>query len=127
MMTCFLKTDTVWQIVLLILSQLTVFSCVIGVVLLFRRGCALRKLIRISVAFLLNTFLYTTLQLDSRITKGIHGIHLHSPYILLFLVVVLSFAYSLWALLSETKVRKGMNRNSIKEAFDNLPKFLYFA
>lgn len=124
MMTCFFKIDR--QIVLLILSQLTVFSYVVSIVFLFRRGCAFSKLASVVVVFLLNTLLYTTLQLDSRITKGIHGIHLHSPYILLFLVVVLSLAYSLWALFSETKVRKEMNRNSIKEAFDNLPTGVCF-
>ncbi|MBQ1947806.1 MAG: hypothetical protein II359_04270 [Clostridia bacterium] len=124
MMTCFFKIDR--QIVLLILSQLTVFSYVVSIVFLFRRGCAFSKLASVVVVFLLNTLLYTTLQLDSRITKGIHGIHLHSPYVLLFLVVVLSLAYSLWALFSETKVRKEMNRNSIKEAFDNLPTGVCF-
>ena len=126
MMTCFFKIDTMWQIVLLILSQLTVFSCVSSVVFLFRRGCKSRKLIGVGLVFVLNTLLYATLQLDSRITEGNHGIHLHSPYILLLLVVVMSFAYSLWAFLSETKVRKGMNRNSIKEAFDNLPTGVCF-
>ncbi len=39
MMTCFFKIDSMWQIFLLILSQLTVFSYVISVVFLYRRGC----------------------------------------------------------------------------------------
>ena len=126
MMTCFFKIDSMWQIFLLILSQLTVFSYVISVVFLYRRGCKPSKLASVVVAFVINTILYATLQLDSRITEGSLGIHLHSPYIILFIVVLSSLFYSVWALVSETKVRKTINRNSIKDAFDNLPTGVCF-
>jgi len=126
MMTSFFKIDSIWQILLLILSQLTVFSYVITVVFLYRRGCKPQKLAGVILAFVLNTVLYATLQLDSRITEGSLGIHLHSPYLILLLAVVLSLVYSLWALVSETRVRKKINRNSIKEAFDNLPTGVCF-
>lgn len=121
MMTCFFKIDSMWQIFLLILSQLTVFFFVISTIFLYRRGCKPLKLASVIIAFVLNTILYATLQLDSRITDGSLGIHLHSPYIILFLAVSFSLLYSVWALVSETKTRKTINRNSIKEAFDNLP------
>ena len=94
MMTCFFKIDSMWQIFLLILSQLTVFSYVISVVFLYRRGCKPSKLASVVVAFVINTILYATLQLDSRITEGSLGIHLHSPYIILFIVVLSSLFYS---------------------------------
>lgn len=81
MMTCFFKIDSMWQIFLLILSQLTVFFYVISTVFLYRRGCKPSKLASVVVAFVINTILYATLQLDSRITEGSLGIHLHSPYI----------------------------------------------
>jgi len=126
MMTCFFKIDSMWQILLLILSQLTVFSYVISVVFLYRRGCKPLKMAGVIIAFVLNTILYATLQLDSRITEGSSGIHLHSPYIILFIVVLSSLLYSVWALVSETKVRKTINRNSIKDAFDNLPTGVCF-
>ena len=126
MMTCFFEIDSVWQIFLLILSQLTVFFYVISAVILYRRGCRPLKMTSIIIALVLNTILYATLQLDSRITEGSLGIHLHSPYIILFIVVLFSLFYSLWALISETKVRKTINRNSIKEAFDNLPTGVCF-
>ena len=126
MMTCFFKIDSMWQIFLLILSQLTVFSYVISAVFLYRRGCKPLKMAGVIIAIVFNTILYATLQLDSRITEGSLEIHLHSPYIILFIVVLFSLFYSLWALFSETKVRKTINQNSIKEAFDNLPTGVCF-
>ncbi|MBQ4110751.1 MAG: hypothetical protein IJC74_07710 [Clostridia bacterium] len=126
MMTCFFKIDSAWQIFLLILNQLTVFSYVISIMFLFRRGCSPAKLIGVISAFILTVILYITLQLDSRITGGNSGIHLHIPYIILLVIVVLSMIYSLWALLSETRVRKTISKNSIKDAFDNLPTGVCF-
>lgn len=125
-MTCFFKIDSVWQIFLLVLSQLTVFFYVISTVFLYRRGCKPLKMAGVIIAFVFNTILYATLQLDSRITEESLGIHLHSPYIILFIVVSSSLFYSVWALVSETKGRKTINRNSIKEAFDNLPTGVCF-
>ena len=126
MMTCFFKIDSMWQILLLILSQLTVFSYVISTVFLYRRGCKPLKIAGVVSAFVLNTILYITLQLDCRITGGTQGIHLHIPYIILLLAVLLSFGYNIWALATETKVRKTINQNSIKESFDNLPTGVCF-
>ena len=60
MMTCFFKIDSMWQIFLLILSQLTVFSYVISVVFLYRRGCKPSKLASVVVAFVINTILYAS-------------------------------------------------------------------
>ena len=126
MLTCFYLIDSVWQILLLILSQLTVFSLVISLVFLYRRGCMVRKLTGGFLVFLLNTVIYIIMQLNSRITGANNGLHLHVPYIVLITVVLLSLIYSIWMFLSETKGRKTISRNSIKEAFDNLPTGVCF-
>ena len=126
MLTCFYLIDSLWQILLLILSQFTVFSLVIGSVFLYRRGCRRWKLFSIVILFLLNTGLYVVMQLDSRITGATQGLHLHIPYGVLLLFVLASLGYSVWLLIDETKGRKFINRNSIKEAFDNLPSGVCF-
>ena len=126
MMTCFYIIDSVRQIVLLILSQLTVFFFVVSIVFLYRRGCKPLKMLGIVSVFIINTFLYVIMQLDSRITGAEQGIHLHIPYMFLIIFVLLSLLYSVWMLINETKGRKTINRNSIKEAFDNLPTGVCF-
>lgn len=126
MMTCFFKIATSWQIFLLILSQLTVFFCVITTILLYRRGCKLTKLAGTVFLLVINTLLYIILQLDSRITGTTQSIHFHVPYLILLAFVLISFGYNIWAVVSETKVRKKINKNSVKEAFDNLPTGICF-
>jgi anti-sigma regulatory factor (Ser/Thr protein kinase) len=66
------------------------------------------------------------MQLDSRITADEQSPHLHVPYVLFLLVVLLSFAFTIGVILSETKNRKTLNHTSIKESFDTLPTGVCF-
>ena len=126
MMTCFYQAGSVQQIILLVLSQFAVTSLAAGVILLFKRRCRLPKQIGMGAVFLLNATLYVIMQLDSRITGADQGLHLHVPYVLLLLIILLSLAFILWMLLSETKNRKTISNTSIQEAFDNLPTGVCF-
>lgn len=126
MMTCFYEIGSAWQIFLLIISQITIFLFVVSIVFLYRRGCKLKKMLSVVFTGILNTLLYVILQLDSRITGARDGIHLHAPYTILLLVVLVSLFYNVWILINETNGRKTINRNSIKEAFDNLPTGVCF-
>ena len=126
MMTCFYQASSVWQIVLLVISQFAVISLAAGSILLFKRKCKLPKMIGMGAMLLLNATLYVLMQLDSRITGAEEGLHLHVPYFVLMLATVLSIAFGAWLLLGETKNRKTINNTSIKEAFDNLPTGVCF-
>lgn len=124
MITCFNEAGSVSQIVLLIISQLTVISLVGGSVLLFKYKCRLSKSISVCIVLLLNIALYVLMQIDNRITNTQQGLHI--PYVILFIITLLSLFFSAWSVLSETKNRKIINNNSIKEAFDNLPTGVCF-
>ncbi len=125
MMNYFCQVSTVLQVILLVLSLLTVISLTGGCTLLFRHRYNARKKIAVSVVLLLfNATLYVLMQIDSRITGTEHSLHL--PYVLAFLVTLLSLAFSVWFFLNETKNRKTINNTSIKEAFDNLPTGVCF-
>lgn len=126
MMTCFYLVSSVWQTVLLVISQFTVIGLAAGWIVLFKRKCKLMKMIGLSAVLLLNMTLYVLMQIDSRITGAEQGLHLHVPYVVLLLVTVLSPTFGIWAVLSETKNRKTINQGSIKEAFDNLPTGVCF-
>jgi hypothetical protein len=126
MMTCFYQASSVWQIVLLVISQFAVISLAAGFILLFKRKCRLPKMIGMGAMLLLNTTLYVFMQLDSRITGAEQGLHLHVPYAVLMLVTLLTILTGAWMVLSETKNRKTINHRSIKEAFDNLPTGVCF-
>lgn len=126
MMTCFYTISSLWQIVLLVFSQLTLISFVISIVILYMRRCKVWKLTGILITFMVNVWLYVMMQLSSHTTKSSPSIHLHIPYGILTIITLLSCTYNLWALISETKRRKTINRNSIKEAFDNLPTGVCF-
>ena len=126
MMTCFYQASSVWQIVLLVISQFAVLSLAAGSILLFKRKCKLPKMIGMGSVLLLNATLYVLMQLDSRITGAEQALHLHVPYVVLMLATVLSMFFGTWLLLSETRNRKTINHRSIKEAFDNLPTGVCF-
>ena len=121
MMTCFYQASSVWQIVLLVISQFAVISLAAVFILLFKRKCKLPKMIGMGALLLLNATLYVLMQLDSRITGDEQGLHLHIPYLVLMLVTLLSITLGAWLLLGETKNRKTINHRSIKESLDNLP------
>ncbi|MEE0061681.1 MAG: hypothetical protein UE295_12710 [Acutalibacteraceae bacterium] len=126
MMLCFNEADLVSQIILLVISQFAVISLVGGSVLLFKYKCRLSKLISVCFMLLLNIALYVLMQIDNRITNTQQSLHLHIPYIILLFIILLSLLFLVWAVLSETKNRRIINNNSIKEAFDNLPTGVCF-
>ena len=126
MMTCFYLAGSVWQTVLLVISQFAVIGLAAGWIVLFKRKCKLPKMIGMGAVLLLNVMLYVLMQLDSRITGAEQGLHLHVPYVVLLVITLLSLWFGAWAGLSETKNRKTINQSSIKEAFDNLPTGVCF-
>ena len=126
MMTCFFQVNSVWQAILLVISQFAVIFLAAGLILLFRRKCRLSKIISIGSLLLLDVVLYVIMQLDSRITGAEQGLHLHVPYVVLMLVILLTILSGVWMVLSETANRKTINNTSIKEAFDNLPTGVCF-
>ena len=126
MMTCFYQASSVWQTVLLVISQFAVISLATGTIVLFKRKSKLTKLIGIGAVFALNAVLYIVMQLDSRLSGGTQGLHLHIPYGVLLTVTMLSLGYCTLVVLGETKNRKSIGHSSIKEAFDNLPTGVCF-
>lgn len=126
MMTCFYQASNLWQSILLVFSQFVVISLTVGTILLFVRKCKMSKQLSMGGVFLLNVVLYVLMQLDSRITGGEQGLHLHIPYVVLAIVILLSLGYGTWAMLSETRNRKTISNASIKESFDNLPTGVCF-
>ena len=119
-MTFFYQSSSLWQTILLVISQFTVIWLAAGCVLLFMRKCKLPKLIAMGSVFLVNVALYILMQLDSRLTGAEQGLHLHIPYAALLIVTLLSLVYSAFLVLGETRNRKTISHSSIKEAFDNL-------
>ena len=126
MMTCFYQASSLWQTVLLVISQFAVIALAAGTIVLFKRKCKLTKQIGTGAVFALNAALYIVMQLDSRLTVASQGLHLRVPYRVLLAVTLLSLWFGAWAGLSETKNRKTINQSSIKEAFDNLPTGVCF-
>ena len=122
MMHHFCKVATVWQVILLVLSILTVIALTGSCVLSFRNN--IRKQFWIGGILLLNVVLYVLMQIDSRITGTEHALHL--PYGLLLLITLASLGFSVWSILRNTRNRKVINHSSIKEAFDNLPAGVCF-
>jgi hypothetical protein len=124
MMTYFCQVGTVWQVLLLVFSLLTVMALICGCVIAFRRRHNSRKQLKMVSGLVLNSALYVVMQSDSRITGAEHDWHL--PYTLLFVVTISSLAVAVWSILRETKNRKTITNMSIKEAFDNLPTGVCF-
>ena len=122
MMHHFCEVATVWQVILLVLSILTVIALTGSCVLSFRNN--IRKQFWIGGILLLNAVLYVLMQIDSRITGAEHALHL--PYGPLLLITLASLGFSVWSILRNTRNRKVINHSSIKEAFDNLPAGVCF-
>ena len=126
MMTNYHLAESVWQTVLLVISQFAVILLAAGSVLLFMRKCKLPKIVSMAAVLLLNVTLYVVMQLDSRITGAEEGLHLHVPYMVLMLATLLSILFGARLILSETRNRKTLSNASIKESFDNLPTGVCF-
>lgn len=124
MMRYFCEVGIIWQVILLVLSLITVITLTGGCALTFRQRHSGRKQFTMGAVLLLNAVLYVLMQVDSRITGATHRTHL--PYVALLGVTAASFGFSVWFFLRETKNRKTINHTSIKEAFDNLPMGVCF-
>ena len=103
MLTCFYENSAFLQILLLVFSQFTLLSLVIGIVVLYKRGCKLLKISGVVMIFLVNVLLYVLMQLNSRITGAVHQVHLDIPYVVLVIIVALSLCYNFWLLINETR------------------------
>lgn len=126
MMIGFSHVSTVWQCILLVISQFSVITLVAGFILLFKRKAKLGKLIGFGAILMLNVVLYVLMQLDSRITGAEKDLLVHVPYILLFIVTLLTVGIGAYIVIGETTHRKTVNQTSIKEAFDTLPTGVCF-
>ena len=105
-MTYFYLASTVWQTVLLVISQFTVISLAAGIVLLYKRKSSLPKIAGISAVLLINVILYVLMQLESHITDAAQELCLPIPCAVPLLVSLLSAGVGAWAVLGETKNRK---------------------
>ena len=127
MINSFYEIDSLWQIFLLVLSQLTTIVLACGCILAFWYKYSKKWQLLLGIILLIvNTMLYIMMQLDSRITGARQAIHLSIPYIVLCLGILFSLLYAIWLILHETNNKKIINQNSIKEAFDNLPAGVCF-
>ena len=64
-MTFFCQSSSLWQTILLVISQFTVIWLAAGCILLFMRKCRLPKLITMGAVFLVNVALYILMQLTA--------------------------------------------------------------
>ena len=119
MMMRFCDAGTVWQVILLVLSLLTVITLTSACVIALRHKYSIRTQFEMGAGLILNAVLYVFMQLDSRITGAAHSVHV--PYVLLMVAVLLSLVFAARSILRETYTRKVINNTSIREAFDNLP------
>ncbi len=125
-MNFFFEAQEPLQMLLLVLSQITVITLAGSCILVFHRRYGSIRLLGAAAALLLNTALYVLMQLDSHIGLDEPPLRLPMPCWVLLPVTVLSLGYGIWAILRETRNRKTMNNNSIQEAFDNLPAGVCF-
>ena len=77
MMSDFYQVSSVWQTILLVLSQFAVILIAAGQILLFKRRCRVSKQLGMGAVLLLNVVLYVLMQLDSRITGAEQGLRWH--------------------------------------------------
>jgi len=124
MMRYFCEVGTVSQVLLLILSLITVITLISCLVLLLRHKQNVKISLAAGAVLLCNSAMYVFMQVDSRITGTSHSLHI--PYALLFAVTLLSLGLAVWYFLHETHNRKSINNTSIKESFDNLPAGVCF-
>lgn len=128
MMQWFFEVAPVFQVLLLLLSQLTMISLIASCIWMLRRNDPLdrRHSIGLVLLLIMNAVLYVLMQLDSRVTGSGRSLQLRLPYGLLLLTVFASLGYALWAALGNGKNRRTISDTSIKEAFDNLPTGVCF-
>ena len=121
MLKPFFDASTLFQVILLVFSLLTVIVLIAACVISFKHVYDIRKQIGGVSVLLLNSVLYILMQIDSRITNAEPNVHFPIPGIILFIIILLSFCFAVWSVGKQTKNRKTINSSSIKEAFDNLP------
>ncbi len=126
MIRYFYEVSDLWQTALLVLSLATVASLCGYFSLTFRRGCKALVKISTGAVLLLNATVFVLLQMDSRMAGADTPPNFPLPYVLPFLVTLLSLIYALWAALGNTPNRRVLNDTSLKEAYDNLPTGVCF-
>lgn len=119
----FCDVNSIWQVILLVLSMFTVIVLTVCCVFSFKDRHNTRSQLAMIAVLMLNAFLYVLMQLGSRITGAM--ITLKLPYVLLFVITLLSLGFAEWSIMKE-KNRKTLDNTSIKEAFDNLPTGVCF-
>ena len=125
MMTYFYEIESVWQILLLVLSQVTVIVLLGNCILTFKNKSKVALGFDVCV-IILNTALYIIMQIDSNVSFADKSYNIHAPYILLLIITIISLAYAIYSALKSTRNRDTINNTSIKEAFDNMPSAVCF-
>lgn len=126
MLTCFYEMSSLWQIILIVISQLTMITLLACLLLAYRRYGISKPFSIGSVLLLFNAALNVVMLLDNRLTPFGEGLHLRIPYAVLAVVTLLSLIYSVWTFAGTTGRRQMINNTSVKEAFDNLPSGVCF-
>ena len=103
-MTCYFhEAGTVPQVILLVLSLLTVIILTASGVLTFRHRLGFgKKLVTVAV-LMSNIALYVTLQADNSMTSSKNNLYL--PFAFALVATVISLAFAVWSLLNETRNR----------------------
>lgn len=127
-MQYFFEVSSALQVLLLLLTQLTIITLTAFFMWMLRRNYPFdrRHSVGLALLLLLNAGLYVLMQLDSRVTAADHSPQYKLPYVLLLFAVLSSLGYAFWAALGNSKNRRALNDTSIKEAFDNLPTGVCF-
>lgn len=114
------------QVLLLVLSQLTLIVIVGSMVFHYKRRSLLRRQICVGAMFLVNVVLYVFMQLGSRIVGPVRGPDIQIPYILLLAEVFFTLLQIIYLTVDEIRNRKIIDQRSIQESFNNLPTGICF-
>lgn len=125
-MKYFCEISASMQILLLITSLLTMISLAVGIVILMRRRTNPVLQIVTWLVLILNMGLYVVMQLNNRMVYGTEQDFLHVRHHFLWMVLVASWLIYGAIIVSEVRLRRSITRDSIKEAFDNLPTGVCF-
>lgn len=127
MLTGFYDVESVRQVILLVISQITILTLVGSCIISFRNRYSMPKQFGMgAILLVLNIVLYVIMQISSNITEEEKVLRLRVPYTILFFITILSLGNAVWMILYETKNRKIISNTSIKESFDNLPTGVCF-
>ncbi len=120
----FHEIGTVPQVILLVLSLLTVIILTASAVLSFKHKLGIGKNLSAIAVLVLNVTLYVMMQVEHRRVGT--KIIFYLPFFFALTVIAFSFVFAVWSILNETRNRNILGNESIKEAFDNLPMGVCF-